>query len=140
MAPLLIRHWPPRGAGSCFQLVTNPAAKQEFLVQPCTRSQWVFADYASQDLPHQDCRDAKLASLSILRKWPVFMATTVKTKIKKVKYLSTYSSYFHNISSWTSVLEHDRANGVGTLRFQSQLIAKINIQRKQHIYNLIINF
>ena len=43
--------------------------------------------------------DAKLASLSILVKWPVSMATIVKIEKKqKVKYLSIYSTYFHNIS------------------------------------------
>ena len=50
--------------------------------------------------------DAKLASLSILRKWPVSMATIVKNlKIQNVQYLNTYLSYFHNISFWTDVLE-----------------------------------
>ena len=70
-------------------------------------------------------------SLSILRKLPVSMATIVKNrKMQNVQYLSTYSSYFHNISFWTYVLEQYRSNGVMTLRFQGQLIAKIKIQRK----------
>ena len=55
-------------------------------------------------------------------------------KIEKMSYLSTYSSYFHNISFWTYVLEDDRSNGVMTLRFQGQLIAKIKIKRKKHVY------
>ena len=43
--------------------------------------------------------DAKLASLSILIKWPVSMATIVKIEKKqKVTYLGIYSTYFHNIS------------------------------------------
>ena len=81
--------------------------------------------------------DAKLASLSILRKWPVSMATIVKNrKIQKVQYLSTYSSYFYNIIFWTYVLEEHRSNGVMTSMFQGQLIAKIKIQRKINSFTL----
>ena len=81
--------------------------------------------------------DAKLASLSILRKWPVSMATIIKNlKIQKVQYLGTYSSYFHNITFWTYVLEEYRSNGVMTLMFQGQLIAKIKIQRQINPFTL----
>ena len=55
-------------------------------------------------------------------------------KLLKVKYFGTYSSGFHNIGFWTYVLEHDLSNGVMTLNFQGQLIAKIKIQLKKHIY------
>ena len=79
--------------------------------------------------------DAKLASLSILRKWLVSTATIVKNR-KKVQYISTYSSYFHNITFWTYVLEEYRSNGVMTLKFQGQLIAKIKIQRKVNSFTL----
>jgi hypothetical protein len=43
--------------------------------------------------------DAKLASLSILRKWLVSMTTITKIekKIQKVKYLWVYLSHFHNL-------------------------------------------
>ncbi len=79
--------------------------------------------------------DAKLVSLSILRKLPVSMANIVKIeKYKKYNISIIYSSYFHNInfSIWTCVLQQYRSNGVMTLRFQSQLIAKIKIQ---HVCN-----
>ena len=67
--------------------------------------QWVFADYESQDIPHQE---SDWCQAGIVEQFA----------IQKVKYLSTYSSYFHNISLWTYVLEHDRSNGVVTLSFQ----------------------
>ena len=62
--------------------------------------QWFFLQIMHPRTLHiKNPGDAKLASLSILRKWPVSMATIVKNrKIQKVQYLSTYSSYFHNIS------------------------------------------
>ena len=81
--------------------------------------------------------DAKLALLSILRKWPVSNATVVRNrKIQNVQYLSSYSSYFHNISFWTYVIQQYRSNVVMTLRFQGQLIAKIIILRKINTFTL----
>ena len=74
--------------------------------------QSVFQIMHPRTLHIKNPSDAKLASLSILRKWPVSMATIVKNrKIQKVQYLSTYSSYFHNISFWTYGLEQYRSNG-----------------------------
>ena len=56
--------------------------------------------------------------------------------MQKVKYLGTNSSYFHNISFWTYVLEHGRSNGAMTLGFQGHLIARKNIQRKRtHLHS-----
>ena len=60
------------------------------------------------------------------------MATIVEIENTK-SYISQHvnSSYFHNISFWTYVLEDDRSNGVMTLMFQGQLFSKIKIQLKK---------
>ena len=47
--------------------------------------------------------DAKLASLSILKKNGLFPRQPFKNrKIQKVQYLSTHLSYFHNFIFWIS--------------------------------------
>ena len=48
--------------------------------------------------------------------------------LKSKKKELNISVHFHNISFWTSVLEHDRSSGVVTLMFLFELIAKIKIQ------------
>ena len=46
--------------------------------------QWVFADFASNDLHINNPSNGRLASLSVLRKWPVSMVTIFKiTKLTK---------------------------------------------------------
>ena len=94
--------------------------------------QWVFADFASQDLPHQESEWCQAGIIEHFEKMACFHGNHCwHRKIQKMTYLSTYSSYFHNISIWTYVLEDDRSNGVMTLRFQGQLIAKIKIHLKK---------
>ena len=65
------------------------------------------------------------------------MATIVKNR-KNTK--STISQYIFKLFSqyyfWTYALEQYRSNGVMTLRFQGQLIAKIKIQRKIKSFKL----
>ena len=72
--------------------------------------------------------NAKLASLSILRKWSVSMATIVK--IEKYRKL--------NISVHIQLFNIDRSNRVVTLICQGQLTAKIKIQRKKATFTLTL--
>ena len=94
--------------------------------------QWFFADYASKDLPHQESGWCQAGIIEHFEKMACFHGNHCQNrKLLKVKYLGTYSRDFHNIGFWTYVLEHDLSNGVMTLKFQGQLIAKIKIQHKK---------
>ena len=83
--------------------------------------------------PINNSSDAQMASLRILRKWPVSMATIDRIeKYKKYNISADIQAIFTILVSGHTVLEQYRSNVVMTLRFQGQLIAKIKIQRKKH--------